>query len=150
MYSLPQIEVPVLEIMSYDIVQYKFSCSTGGTLRLVSLSLAWRFLESGKKSSTGYALRPVTLSGKRNGRHVIKASSKLASFTVTQPSTLLNGVYYCEWKTSSTIQRSPAFEIRVNLGNTYIMYVCLSVMIIYFLDRTNAHFCNKLKRQQLN
>ena len=28
--------------------------------------------------------------------------------------------------------------------------VCLSVMIIYFLDRTNAHFCNKLKRQQLN
>ena len=28
--------------------------------------------------------------------------------------------------------------------------VCLSVMIIYFLDQTNAHFCNKLKRQQLN
>ena len=46
---------------------------------------------------------------------------------------------------------SKKHKLKDNLGHSACPSIHrLSVMIIYFLDRTNAHFCNKLKRQQLN
>lgn len=120
-YTLPQTEVPLLKIVSYNIRQYKFSCSTDGSLKdLGKVTLTWKFIKYAKKPSAAvsYAMVPVQLKDKENGLQVVTTSLKQSNFTVKQPSSKLNGVYYCEWMASNTVQRSPAFEIRLEMGKS--------------------------------
>jgi hypothetical protein len=103
-------------------MQTKFICARGGTPN--SITPKWRFLA---RSLKGYAPQLKTLTGGAGSGHLVKSSSKKSYLTVSKPSASLNGIYYCEWKTSYTIQRSPAFEIEMKIGKTCVRR--LSVLI---------------------
>ena len=116
-YTLPQTGIPVLKMIGAISPQYKFSCSTEGLSieQLEKVTLTWKFLkhvEVRKKGTVTDYESPVELKAGENGRHVVYARSfKKSHFMVTEPSSKINGVYYCEWMTPFTVQRSPTFEI---------------------------------------
>ncbi|XP_062515331.1 uncharacterized protein LOC134190829 isoform X2 [Corticium candelabrum] len=119
-YNLPQTEIPLLEIHSNATRLYKFVCSTDGDVKDVDeVSLTWKFVPDVTHIKTTSAhkynkMAPITqLTGNVTRLDVDTSSVQQSHFKITRPSSETNGIYYCEWTTPTTVQRSPAFEIRV-------------------------------------